>query len=55
MDGRAASGTVQSAVPAGSVVLVPSLVGTGRRALRARRRVQVSSSDRCVPSSRKEF
>ena len=27
----------------------------GRRALRARRRVQVSSSDRCVPSSRKDF
>ena len=61
-DGRAAAGTVQraetalpNAVPAGSGVLAPSLVGTGRRALRARRRVQVSASDRCVPSSRKEF
>ena len=47
------SGTVQraeialpDAVPAGSGVLAPSLVGTGRRALRARRCVQVSSSDR---------
>ena len=44
-----------NAVPAGSGALVPSPVGTGRRALRARRRVQVSSSDRCVPSSREEF
>ena len=42
-------------VPACSGAVVPSLVGTGRRASRARRRVQVSSSDKCVPSSRKDF
>ena len=56
-DGRAASGSAQraDAVPAGSGAVVLSPVGTGRRASRARRRVQVSSSDRCVPSSRKEF
>ena len=62
MDGRAASGNAQrakvassNAVPAGSGAAAPSLVGSGRRASRARRRVQFSSSDRCVPSSRKDF
>ena len=61
-DGRAASGNAQrvkvassNAVLAGSGAAAPSLVGSGRRASRARRRVQFSSSDRCVPSSRKDF
>ena len=46
-------GAATSAGHSGAVVSSPA--GTGRRALRARRRVQVSSSDRCVPSSRKDF
>ena len=48
-DGRAASGNAQraeiallNAVPAGSGALVPSPVGTGRSALRARRRLRLT-------------
>ena len=52
LDGRAASGNAQRAKVA-SPNVVPA--GSGGRASRARRRVQFSSSDRCVPSSRKDF